>query len=187
VSRTNDPDPDPELELGAGLRLRALTEEDAELLVEATSGESGRSLWGAYPSGPYSLEQARSALREWDPRTTSQASYGIVGDGRMLGALGLMFDGPGSAELAYWVRPESRRQGLAVRGIRALTPWAHATLRLPRVWLEIDPENTASLRVAERAGFTYEQRLPNHCRAWHNEDPELDSWHDCLIWTDLVS
>lgn len=61
---------------------------------------------------------------------------------RLLGALGLMIDGPRSAELAYWVRPENRRRGLALRGVGALTRWAHDDLGLDRIWLEIEPGNT---------------------------------------------
>lgn len=178
---------DVSLELEAGLQLRLLTPtpRDVDLLVEATSGENARSLWGAHPCGPYSADDARTALHDWDPDTSGQASYGMLRDGRMLGAFGLMLDGsPHSAELAYWVRPENRRQGLALRGIRALTPAAHRDLRLSRIWLEIDPANAASLGLAERAGYTYEGRLPRHCRAWNSEDPRLDDWHDCLIWAD---
>jgi RimJ/RimL family protein N-acetyltransferase len=101
---------------------------------------------------------------------------------RLLGALGLMIDGPHSAELAYWIRPESRRQGLALRGIHALTRWTHDELGVERIWLEINRVNTPSLRLAERAGYRYEQRLPKHCRALTALDPDHDAWHDCMIW-----
>jgi len=42
-----------------------------------------------------------------------------------MAALGLMLDGPDSAELAYWVRPEQRRRGLASKGVRLVTDWTH--------------------------------------------------------------
>jgi RimJ/RimL family protein N-acetyltransferase len=175
---------EPMLELNLGdLRLRTLTAEDAPLLVEATRAESGRALWGPHPSGPYSSEHARSALREWDPRAGGQVSVGVLRDGRLVGALGIMPDAPGSAELAYWVRPEERRRGIALRGLEALTDWAHTSGGLPRVWLEIDPDNAPSLRLAERAGYGMEGRLPRHCRSWDSDDPERDRWHDCVIWS----
>jgi RimJ/RimL family protein N-acetyltransferase len=171
-----------DLDLG-DLRLRTLTGEDAPLLVDATRVEPGRALWGPHPSGPYSLEDARSAMREWDPQAGGQVSVGVLRDGRLVGALGVMPDAPGSAELAYWVRPEERRRGIALRGLEALTGWAHTTGGLPRVWLEIDPGNGPSLRLAERAGYRMEGRLPRHCRAWDSDDPERDRWHDCVIWS----
>jgi RimJ/RimL family protein N-acetyltransferase len=105
---------------------------------------------------------------------------------RLVAALGLMLDGPQSAELAYWVRPEQRRRGIGVRSVVALTAWAHRS-GLARLWLEIDPGNTASLELARRAGYQLEQRLPRHCRAWLEEDPDRDQWHDCLIFAHTLA
>jgi RimJ/RimL family protein N-acetyltransferase len=172
-----------ELDLG-DLRLRTLTlaDDDAALLVEATRAASASALWGPRPAGPYSLEAARSALQAWDPHHGRQVSFGVLDGPRLVAALGLMPDGPHSAELAYWVRPEDRRRGIALRSVQALTSWAHTTAGFSRIWLEIDPANTPSLRLAARAGYRLEQRLPRHCRAWRSDDPAQDSWHDCLIW-----
>jgi [ribosomal protein S5]-alanine N-acetyltransferase len=174
-----------DIDLGQGLRLRALTPHDVDIVVEATGAETGRALWGPH-RGPYTPEDARMALNAWDPAVGQQASYGLHQHDRLLGALGLMIDGPESAELAYWVRPASRRQGLALRGVTALTRWAHHQLDLGRIWLEIDPANTVSLGLANRTGYRYEERLPRHCRAWIATDPDDDIWHDCMIWAHTV-
>jgi RimJ/RimL family protein N-acetyltransferase len=93
-----------------------------------------------------------------------------------------MPDGPHSAELAYWVRPEQRRRGIGLRSVEALTGWAHRGGGVARLWLEIDPGNTGSLKLARRAGYRLGQRLPRHCRAWLADDPDGDQWHDCLIF-----
>jgi RimJ/RimL family protein N-acetyltransferase len=129
-----------ELDLG-DLRLRTLTlaDDDAALLVEATRAASASALWGPRPAGPYSLEAARSALQAWDPHHGRQVSFGVLDGPRLVAALGLMPDGPHSAELAYWVRPEDRRRGIALRSVQALTSWAHTTAGFSRIWLEIDP------------------------------------------------
>jgi RimJ/RimL family protein N-acetyltransferase len=148
--------------------LRRLTTEDAPLLVEATSEETGRALWDSHPAGPYSLDEARAALAKWSDK---DQSFGVFENNRLVAAVGLMPDGDGSAELAYWVRPESRGRGLAVEAVGHLTRWAHNN-GFRHLWLEIRPDNETSQRVAERAGYTYERRIPNHCEA-----------HDCLIWT----
>lgn len=176
---------DADLDLGDDLHMRALVRGDAALLTEATSGETAASLWGPRPAGPYSPGDAQAALSEWDPAAGGQFSLGILCDRQLLGAVGLMPDHPGSIELAYWVRPEQRRRGIASRAVQAATLWAHDGLAVPRIWLEIQPGNEASLGVAERAGFRFEQILPRHCRDWSDEDAERDSWHDCLIWTHL--
>jgi RimJ/RimL family protein N-acetyltransferase len=169
------------LDLGE-LRLRTLLPDDAGLLVGATRQEQGRALWGPSPAGPYSLDEARTALQQWDPAGGKQASYGVLRADRLVAAVGLMLDGPHSAELAYWVPPERRRQGIGGRAVAALTAWAHRDGGLARLWLEIDPANTASQQLARRAGYQLEQRLPRHCRAWLADDPAPDQWHDCLIF-----
>ena len=175
--------PEENLDLANGLHLRVLVRDDAALLVEATSEEQAPALWGPRPAGPYSLCDAQAALSAWDPAAEGQFSIGILHSRQLLGAVGLMPDRPGSAELAYWVRPGQRGRGIAAQAVRATTPWAHRSLGIPRIWLEINPGNEPSLRVARRAGYRFEQRLPRHCRDWACEDAEHDSWHDCLIWT----
>jgi RimJ/RimL family protein N-acetyltransferase len=170
-----------QLDLG-DLGLRTLFQEDAELLVEATRHEQARALWGPRPAGPYSLDDAKTAIQQWDPARGEQASYGVLQGERLVAAVGLMLDGPQSAELAYWVRPEQRRRGIGLRSVAALTAWVHQGYGLARLWLEIDPGNTASVELARRAGYQLEQRLPRHCRAWLEDDPARDQWHDCLIF-----
>jgi [ribosomal protein S5]-alanine N-acetyltransferase len=170
-----------QLDLGE-LRLRTLLRDDAELLVEATGRERAPALWGPRPAGPYSLDDARTALQHWDPAEGKQASYGVLRAERLVAAVGLMLDSPHSAELAYWVRPEERRRGIGLHSVRAVTAWAHRDGGLARLWLEIDPANTASLELARRAGYQLEQRLPRHCRSWLADDPDRDQWHDCLIF-----
>jgi RimJ/RimL family protein N-acetyltransferase len=173
---------DVDLDLGDDLRLRALVRADAALVAEATSGEPGRSLWGAHPAGPYSLRDAHLALAAWDPAAGGQFSLGIMAGQRLLGAVGLIPDRPGSIELAYWVRPEERGKGAGSRAVRAATSWTHSQLAFPRIWLEIEPGNEPSLRLAQRAGYRFEQLIAQHCRDWACDDAEHDSWHDCLIW-----
>ena len=136
--------------------------------MEATSKETGRALWDSHPAGPYSLEDAQAALAKWSDK---DQSFGIVENHRLAAAAGLLPDGDDSAELAYWVRPESRGRGLAVQALQQLTKWAHDN-GFRHLRLEIRPDNEASQHVAARAGYTYEQRIPNHCET-----------HDGLIWT----
>jgi RimJ/RimL family protein N-acetyltransferase len=178
---------DMDLDIGAGLTMRVLLVEDAALLVEATGAESEAALWSPRPAGPYSLRDARTALSAWDPGAGGQISVGILQGARLVGAVGLMPDSPASVELAYWIRPEDRRRGIAARAVRATTLWAHSHLVVGRIWLEIEPANEPSLRLAQQVGYQFEERLPQHCRDWSHEDAELDSWHDCLIWAHVAA
>jgi hypothetical protein len=78
-----------DLDLG-DLRLRKLLPDDAGLLVEATRHEQAPALWAPRPAGPYSLEDARTALHRWDPARGERASFGVLRADRLVAALGLM-------------------------------------------------------------------------------------------------
>ncbi len=84
----------------------------------------------------------------------------------MLGALGLSnFDWPDlKGEIGYWVVADARRRGVGSRGTRLLAIWAIRQLGLERVELLANPENDASLKLAERAGFTREGTLRRYRR-----------------------
>lgn len=59
----------------------------------------------------------------------------------------------GSAEVGYGVRPAWRGRGIATEALRAIARWALLECGLHRVELRADTTNTASIRVAEKAGF----------------------------------
>ncbi len=61
-------------------------------------------------------------------------------------------DGQGSA--GYAIVPSSRGNGYAAQALRALTDFAWTVPGLERVLLYIEPWNVASVRTAERAGYT---------------------------------
>ncbi len=62
----------------------------------------------------------------------------------------------GRANLEYWLVADARRQGLVARAVRLAAGWAFAELRVGRLQIWTEPDNTASQRVAQAAGFTRE-------------------------------
>jgi RimJ/RimL family protein N-acetyltransferase len=86
------------------------------------------------------------------------------------------------AEAAYWVSPAARGRGIATRGLKLLSRWALEQAGIERVWLEIEPGNDASHRVAAKAGFVREGVLRAHCR-----DRRTGLRHDCVIYSLLSS
>lgn len=60
------------------------------------------------------------------------------------------------AEIGYWVATWGRGRGAATTAAALLSRWALRTLPLDRIEALIDPANTASQRVVERAGFVGE-------------------------------
>lgn len=70
----------------------------------------------------------------------------------------------GTAELSYWLSSPARGKGWAASALRAATDWAFDELDAERAELEIDPANTASVRVAEAAGYhRHGTRLQSAC------------------------
>jgi RimJ/RimL family protein N-acetyltransferase len=61
---------------------------------------------------------------------------------------------PEGTELGYAVGPKHRGQGLAVRAVRVMAAYAFDQLGVDQVILELEAENTASVAVATKAGFT---------------------------------
>lgn len=83
---------------------------------------------------------------------------------------------PALAGVGYWLRPEARGRGTATEALRLVSRWAFEALAVERLSLITDPENTASQRVAERAGFLREGVL----RAWH---PTREGRRDSVMFS----
>jgi RimJ/RimL family protein N-acetyltransferase len=79
-------------------------------------------------------------------------------DDRLLGTAGVLRPDweHRVAEIGYFVVPQARGRGAATRAVRMLGRWAVTHLGLARVSCDVDVENVASLRVAQRAGFVRE-------------------------------
>ena len=95
-------------------------------------------------------------------------------DDRVLGALGMSnFDWSDmKGEIGYWMAPEARGRGIGARATRMLAEWAVTTLGLERLELLAHPDNEASQRLAERAGFKREGVL-RMCRRRHGVREDL--------------
>lgn len=86
----------------------------------------------------------------------------IVADGRLAGSVGLRLGHQRTSSVGYWVAASARGQGVASTAARLLTDFGFETLGLRRVELTAAVTNTASRRVAEKAGF----ELEGVRRAW---------------------
>ncbi|GAA2206459.1 hypothetical protein GCM10009850_019170 [Nonomuraea monospora] len=82
----------------------------------------------------------------------------IDAEGLIVGAISLFKTSwsAGTTEVGYGVHPLYRGRGFATEAVRGLTAWAFDTLGLRRVDLTARLDNLASLRVACKAGFTWE-------------------------------
>jgi RimJ/RimL family protein N-acetyltransferase len=97
-----------------------------------------------------SMERVAEAFR------TGQSAPLVIADhesNEPIGLINLQFRDDHLATIAYSVFPAHRGKGVAPRAVRLMAEWAFGHLGLAELWLEIDPQNVASVRVAEKCGF----------------------------------
>jgi RimJ/RimL family protein N-acetyltransferase len=84
--------------------------------------------------------------------------------GELLGAVGLQRLHPEGhrGEIGYWVAGEHRGRGIASRAVDRLAQEVFAARPLRRLELHVHPDNAASRRVAEKAGFIFEGVLRSY-------------------------
>jgi RimJ/RimL family protein N-acetyltransferase len=67
--------------------------------------------------------------------------------------VGFGLEDHGRAGFGYWTRKGARGREVASQALRLLTRWGAREHGLARLQLIVEPANTASIRVAEKAGF----------------------------------
>ena len=149
------------------VRLRLMAESDVSALIEACQ-DPEIPRWTRVPE-PYGEREAWTWLEEQRRKRRAGEALELLvvddaGDGRLLGSLGLVAVnwGEGRCELGYWLAREARGGGAMTRAVRLLCRWVFDTLPIDRVQIGAEPANTASRRVAERAGFHFEGVLRSY-------------------------
>lgn len=147
----------PELRAG-DLRLRPPAERDVPRLT-AICQDPEVQRWTRVPS-PYREEDARTFVRRSADALAegSGAHLVVVRDAdEVLAATGLEIDRRDlSGQVGYWVAPEVRGQGIALRSTRRLLRWAFDELSLGYVELIAAADNPGSNAVARALGCTLE-------------------------------
>jgi RimJ/RimL family protein N-acetyltransferase len=120
--------------------------------------------WTTVPS-PYGEREALGWLSTHGPSIAAgrELPLAIVdaGSGALVGSTGLSDVDAANrmAEVGYWVAAEGRGRGVATRAVGLLASFAFDEVGIERLELLAHPDNHASQRVAERAGFTREGLL----------------------------
>ncbi|MDI3389945.1 GNAT family N-acetyltransferase [Streptomyces sp. B-S-A8] len=166
-----DPDPVPALPAapvvirGDGLVLREWTEDDLPAMAELFD-EPGIAHRTPLAS-PFDAQAARAYLDR--ARATradgTRLQLAVTEDGAtplgevLLGSLGAERPA-GAVTLGYAIGAAHRGRRLALRATRLLTAYAHTTLGLHRIRLQIEPDNAASTGVARAAGYRLRTDVP---------------------------
>lgn len=143
---------------------------------------------------PYTQEQAQEMIDEMvaldampPPNSWFQMSVDAADTGKTIGelALGMSFDGR-SAELGWTIDAEARGRGVATKTAGALSSWLFDTVGVTRIQAKMDPQNLASVRVAEHLGMVFEGQTRN---SYWVGDENSDDWifamtpEDRIAWT----
>jgi RimJ/RimL family protein N-acetyltransferase len=139
-------------------------------LLRRWNGEEATTLDGA---------RARLArIAEW---TADHCSWAVEDGGVLVGSMSLheIDRAQAEGEVGYWTVAAARGRGIAARCTDAVCRWGFSALELDRIQLFHAVENTASARVAAKAGFTQEGRLR---RSYRYPDGVK---HDELLWSRL--
>ncbi|MFA9447047.1 GNAT family N-acetyltransferase [Egicoccus sp. AB-alg6-2] len=143
------------------VRLRPPTESDVSVIARCCQDPDVQR-FTRVPS-PYTRADARAFVRfSRDSLANGRGVHLLAVDerDRVLGAIGLGIDVADlSGELGYWIAPEARRRGVAVRGGRLLLEFAFGPLELGYVGLHAAASNAGSNAVARRLGFVHEGTL----------------------------
>jgi RimJ/RimL family protein N-acetyltransferase len=62
-----------------------------------------------------------------------------------------------AVEISYWISAEARGMGYASEALSATTDWVSDNLGPIPLYLEISPDNAASIAVAKRTGYTFSE------------------------------
>ena len=146
------------------LVLRHLEQRDLEPLAALYRDPEIRKY---YPDGTRTREETRSEL-EWflhgHPRHPELGLWATVerDTDEFLGRCGLLpwnIDGRDEVELAFLIKKERWRQGLAIEAAQGIVEHAIKVLGLQRLVCLVMPGNIASAAVAQKLGMALERRF----------------------------
>jgi [ribosomal protein S5]-alanine N-acetyltransferase len=146
------------------LALRRLEMNDLEALHALYSDEETRQY---FPEKTLRFDQTKQELEWFLNGHPSHAELGLWATihkptGRFIGRCGLLpwtIEERPEVEIAYLLDKAVWNQGLATEVARAILEYGFRHLNLSRLICLIDPENSASRRVAEKIGMELERKV----------------------------
>lgn len=139
----------------ARLVLRPMRLSDAQALLPLFRDEETLRYWAFRPIE--TLAQMHEIIAgNLPPQNAPQSSFAIVREGQTVGVVNFYRQQDGMAGLGYILNKRMWGQGFVSEAIDAALDHGFGTLNLHRIWLEIDPNNHGSVRVAQKCGFAAE-------------------------------
>ena len=168
----------------ARLILRPVRMSDAHALFPLFSDPDTMQHWSHGPLTRIEEMQTRVA-HNLPPQSKAGFSFAITKDGeRALGWINFYNESHAIAGLGYILAPSERGQGLVSEAVEAMLAHGFKTLKLHRVYLDIDPQNERSIAVAERAGFRREGLFR---QAFFRDGEFLDSVFYAMLYEEWLA
>ena len=167
--------------------LRRWTEGDLDCVEEASLDPSIPE--GTTVPATFTVTEGLAWIeRQWgraDKGEGLSLAIADAGTGEALGTVVLLFRRqPLTAEIGYWLIERARGRGVGSRAIALLSRWAVTDAGLARVEAFVEPNNAASQRVLEKAGFRREGHLRSYLAF---ERRRADALIYSLLPSDLAS
>ncbi|WP_410809651.1 GNAT family N-acetyltransferase [Micromonospora sp. 067-2] len=168
------------------LRLRPMEERDLDAVVE-TCRDPESIRWTTVPD-PYERADAQW-YRGFGTEAWARGEAGCFvladPDDRYAGSIDLRLSpaDPLLADVGFMTAPAARGHGFMTAALAALSVWGITTLGLARVEWKSNVGNTASRRVAEKAGFAFEGTARGGVQ---HRGERADVWVAALLAEDLT-
>lgn len=157
------------------VRLRAVEPEDVDFMLECES-DSYSAMWSDFRA-PFSRNQlaAYALTYDADPFSAGQLRL-IVDAGEPVGILDVydINQKDSRAFIGICIHPDFRKRGLASESLESLKCFNSVQLGLDQLLAKVSVENSAGLRLFQKAGFSKIALLPR----WHRIGTRF---HDFLL------
>lgn len=138
------------------LQYRKITGEDFSPLKEMLADTRVMSAWEHTFSDELIRQWIENQLSYYQQDGVGYFAAIAKGNGVFVGQMGLhRFDleGQTAFEVCYMLNHQHWHKGYALEGVQALTKYAFSVMGLTAVYAQVKTDNTASIAVAETAGF----------------------------------
>jgi ribosomal-protein-alanine N-acetyltransferase len=117
----------------------------------------------SYKELPSYFEMVRILNRE--ARHGRSFSFALWNGKNLIGQIslgGVIYGAMRGGHIGYWIDRNFANRGYTTKAVELVTQYAFETLKLHRVEINLRPENAASRRVAEKAGYIFEGERPQY-------------------------
>jgi len=116
-----------------------------------------------HPALPSYFEMVRTLNAE--ARYGRSFSFAVWHQSNLIGQIslgGVIYGALRAGHIGYWIDKNYANKGLTTAAVELLSTYAFEVLELHRIEINLRPENAASRRVAEKAGYIFEGERPRY-------------------------